>query len=289
MTKHKNSRQLPVIPAGIRTHDNSMTSAFRRCPLLYYYTHILGKTSKAHASALNYGGLMHVGLKIWYEDRDLEKACQAMLSVEWEDPIDDFRTRDRCVRKLVDYTEYYGEEENWIDRILLNETPFEISASDGFRYGGKMDLLVLWHGKPWVMDHKTTARYGSDYFDQFVNSSQMAGYVWAATQLHGEQVAGVIINCIVTHKVPKPIEQQVHRQAIMYSPEKIEEWKRSQIYDYHQIHQAIEANYFPPRWDNCINKFGKCAAFEVCKVPQKNRGDMLDETFIDQEWNWMDS
>ena len=278
-----------VIPASMRTLDYSMTSAFRRCPLLYWLLHVRGKSSSQHASALNYGGLMHVGLNVWYEDHDLQKACQAMEDEEWTDPIDDFRTKERCIRKLVDYTEYYGDESEWMDRILLNETPYEIAASDGFRYGGKMDLLVMWQGKAWVMDHKTTSRFGSDYFDQFVLSSQMAGYIWAAQMLHGETVAGVIINCIVTHKVPKPIADQTHRQAIMYSPERIEEWRRSQIYDYHTIHQAIEADYFPPRWDNCINKYGKCAAFEVCKVPQKNREDMIELKFKDEAWNWMDS
>lgn len=232
---------------------------------------------------------MHIGLKDWYETKNLDIAVQAMMDAEFDDPIDDFRTKDRCIRKLVDYTEFYGEESEWMDRILLNETPYEISSPDGFKWGGKMDLLVMWHGKPWVMDHKTTARYGPGYFNEFVMSSQMAGYIWAASQLHGAPVAGVIINCIVTHKVPKPIEQQTHRQAIMYSPERIEEWRRSQISDYHDIHRCIESGYFPPRWDNCINKYGKCSAFEVCKVPEKNREDMLEEQFEDVAWNWMES
>jgi len=279
----------PVIPLSMRTHDNTMMSAWARCPRWYEIRHNRGLTTKGQPSAaLAYGSLVHEGLAMWYKTKNKEATAQTMIDAEYPElEIEEFRTRERAIRKVFEYIGYY-EEHDMINDVILNETPFELVSDDGFRWGGRMDLLVRYKGSPWVVDHKTTARFQKGFFEQFKNSNQMAGYVWAATQMHGEPVKGVIINCIVTHKIPKPIEGQVHRQPILFPEYKVEEWKRTMINRYQEIHRAHLSEYFPPCWDNCVNKYGKCSAFDICSVPEKNREDMLALNFEEDHWDWMD-
>ena len=284
--------KLPVIPPEVPTHDNTMMSDWARCPFLYNVRHVLGLRRPGTSAALQYGSALHAGLAVWYEEWDPVKAAEAIINyTPWEVIPDDFRTKERAVAKFADYVQHYGEEESWFGGragTILTETAFDIEDDDGFRWGGRIDYLPLYHGKPWVLDHKTTARFSSGYFDQFYHSPQMSGYVWAGGKLHGQTVAGVIINCIVTHKVPKTAEQQLHRRPILYDEWKLSEWKEAMIQNYHAIAEARASNNFPRNRYNCINKYGHCPLFDICKIPERNREDMMERELIHDPWKWDD-
>lgn len=283
-----------VIPGRevIRTHDNTMMEDADRCLRLYHFRHREGLRPKGGAPPLNYGKLIHDALDTWYNTWDYDATLKTIMDADYEDPIDDFRTKERALRKIVDYIEFYGKEESWLggpDSVILTETAFNLEdPNDGFRWGGVVDLLVEYNGELWVMDHKTTSRFGASWFDQFENSSQMAGYVWAASQLHGSPVAGVLINCIVTHKVPKPAAKQLHRQPLYFPEWKIEEWKAMRSNDYHNLAKAQEAERFPPRWHSCVNKYGKCPFFQVCRANPQAREHLIEEFYEYDPWDWED-
>lgn len=234
---------------------------------------------------------MHAGLAKWYETRDPKAALDAIANYhDWRDPEDDdFRTQGRALTTMAEYIAYYGNEENWFGNdVLLTETPFELRDEQGFRYGGRIDLIVKWHGEPWVLDHKTTSRYGGEqYYDQYRNSPQMTGYAWGGSALHGQPVKGVIVNVIVIHKIPKPAEQMFHRRPLLYDPRKVDEWRSMRVEAYNEIAEATARDYYRPRWDNCVNKYGKCQFFDICTLPAESRERALEQDFIQEEWNWM--
>jgi len=298
---------LPVVSASLSTHDNTMFSWWNDCHWKYYLKAYLGLRKIKKAPALSWGGLMHDGLADWYKSRDPEKALLVINNhPDWQEKEDeietddsivfdqkpDFRTKARALTKMAEYMQHWGVEENW--EILLTETPFELSEPDGFKYGGKIDLIVRWNGKPWVVDHKTTTRFGTsltqrnNFYRQFENSPQMAGYTWAGTQLHGEPIAGVIINTICIHKIAKPAEIQMDRRAILFSEEKIAEWKAMRIEEYREIEEAISRDVFRPRWDSCVGKYGPCSFQHVCKLPAASRQRTIDLDFEVNPWNWME-
>jgi hypothetical protein len=267
-----------------------------RCPRLYDLRHNKGYRPIMVNAALGYGGLIHAGLDTWYSTKNFDMVIAALGVFEYDPPIGDFRTKERAVKKLTEYIGFYQEEEAWLDEwnnIIVTETAFDLEDSDGFRWGGKMDLLVLSKDfmspihRPWVMDHKTTSRFGDSWFDQFEISSQMAGYCWAAGQMHDSEIAGVIVNCIVTHKVAKPPEKQLHRQNIFYPQWKIDEWKAARIKDYWAIHSINEMGAeYHCRWKNCIDKYGKCPFYQVCRAQPESREILLETQYVIDPWDW---
>lgn len=279
-----------TIPEAVPTLDNTMAEAFERCARLYFLRHVLGLRPIRRSAALGYGGLIHEALDTWYETKDTDKVAEKLLSAEFEEIEDDFRTRARAVQKMKDYMDWYGDEKDWLDNgmddIILTETAFDLKDDLGFRWGGKIDLVVIYREEPWVMDHKTTARFGDSYWDQFRNSSQMAGYVWAASILHGRPITGVLINCIVTHKIPKPASAQLHRAPIYYDAMKIEEWKQSKIRTYQNIYRCMMEEYWPPCWRNCTDKYGKCPFFSVCSAPAETRMNLIAQDYEVEHWDW---
>jgi len=130
-----------------------MMEAFNKCPRLYQLKHIEGWRSKGTSPALSFGELCHLGLAVWYETKDRDAAIQAMFDMDYPSVEGDYRTKERAILTIVEYIAHYETDEHW--HIHQTETPFEVRDSQGFRWSGKMDLLVEWNDRLWVVDHKT--------------------------------------------------------------------------------------------------------------------------------------
>lgn len=281
-----------MIPEHVPTGDNTSLSWHDRCPRLYHYTVRRGLRSKGTKSALQFGSLLHEGLEAWYRTRSLEAALQAVKDYQdFEEFPGEYRTRGRAMVTISEYIEWWGMNTSWWgEDVLFTETPFTLEGPDGFRYGGKIDLIVLYHGRPWIVDHKSTSRGGAGWWTEYKNSPQMAGYVWAGSLLHGEPIAGVIINRLLIHKNKKQPSEQFARQAFLYPPEKVEEWKASKIQQYQEIGVHIDQDYFPPRMRNCVEKYGPCQFFDVCTTAkEEDREKLLARNFVNDPWDWMEA
>lgn len=283
--------KLPVIPAEVATADNTTLSWHDRCPRLYEYSAIRGLRSRGSASAaLQFGSILHEGLEAWYRTHDLEQALIAIRDYErFEEIPGEYRTRGRALVTIAEYIEWWGDNSLWWgDNVIFTETPFTLEDDDGFRYGGKIDLIVEYHGKPWLVDHKSTSRGGSSWWSQFKIAPQLMGYVWAGSLLHGEPLAGVIINRLLIHKNKKPPHEQFDRKAFYISPSQVEEWRRGKIEQYHIIKQQKENGFFPMRSRNCMEKYGLCQFHEVCTTKNvEARERILESQFEVDPWDWM--
>ncbi len=197
---------LPVLNnnrfTSLKTHDNSMLSSFNRCPRLYEILYRRRRSPRGKNAALSFGSLVHTGLEVWHKTNNIEAALEAVLTAPFDEPLDDFRTRGRALLLLPEYVNHYGnKEQKWGLKTIFTETAFDVEDPiDGMPYGGKIDWLVEWRGKLYIVDHKTTSRFDPT-FSKFVPDTQTAGYIWAASLLHGKQVQGVIMNMIIVHKV----------------------------------------------------------------------------------------
>jgi hypothetical protein len=278
---------LPVIPTSIRTHDNTMFSDHARCPRLYYWRHIRGIIPDRTAPALQFGGVLHDGLELFYKGVAPAEVLDRMKEKEdFIEPVDDHRTMGRALVTIAEYMTHYGDDPSF--KVLFTEMPFEIEDDDGFRYGGIIDLTVQWQNGVWVEDHKSTSRGGPTYWDQFTLNPQPIGYVWAARLLHGRKIMGFLINQLLVHKNKKPVIQQFARRSYIVSDWQLEEWKRMTIYRYHEIARNIEEDYFPPRWDHCFNKYGQCAYFALCRTPESAREAVIEHEYKENRWHWED-
>lgn len=288
---------LPVVPKWMPTHDNTMLSAFNTCPRLYYLLYMQHKRPSGATPALDFGSIMHLMISQWYDaqvnqhltaNEALKAALEVGMRAKYSEKAGDYRTRERALLMMAEYAGYYGYGEprrRW--KIIFAETAFDIML-DGFPYGGKIDLLVEDQdsGKLYVVDHKTTSRFGEDYYDQYVPDTQTAGYVVSGGVLHGKPIAGVIMNVLVVHKNKKPPEQQFNWRKFDYPEFYAEEWKTQTVMTLSEIAEARKHGYFRPRWQSCVGKYGKCSAYYLCRSLPENRQKVVDQTWRDDEWDW---
>lgn len=287
---------LPILPS--RTHDNTMMTAFEKCPRLYYLQYVRNLVPVGRSAALDFGSLFHLGLSIWYahfnlpdSNRDLAllAAIEAMSKADFEEIEGEFRTRERCILMLAEYADYYGwleKTQGWNLKVILSETGFDTVDENGLPWGGKIDLAVEWRNQLWILDHKTTSRFGGDYYDQYVPDTQTCGYAKYAGILAGRKVAGVIMNVIVVHKIKKPPAEQFHRKAFDYPDFYYREWEEQVRDHYRQVDQCEQTNTWRPRWQSCTHKYGKCAAFHVCRTAPENRQQKLSQEWEERTWDW---
>lgn len=285
-----------ILPS--RTHDNTMATAFERCPRLYHITYNLNLVHRLRSAALDFGSLVHLGLSIWYShfnkpgatrDSALLAAIEAMSKADYQDVGEDFRTRERAILTMAEYADYYGwleRTQGWNLKVILTETAFDTVDEQGLPWGGKMDLVVEWRGDLYILDHKTTSRKGDDYFQQFVPDTQTGGYVKYGSLLAGRPIVGVIINNITVHKNKKPPKDQFDRRPFSYPDFYIREWEEQIKDHYRQVAYCEEHNVWRPRWQSCTNKYGKCPAFYICRTAPENRGDELSKNFVERTWDW---
>jgi len=278
---------LPVIPADVPTHDNTMMTAAMKCLRLYKERYRNHWTSKERAVPLSFGALMHLGLNVWYKTKDPDKALMALVDANYVDPPGDHRTRGLAITILAESIEWYGDERRWWgDDVILNETAINIEDEDGFRWGGRLDLLVRYKGSLWVVDHKTTSIGTDRWWDEYLLSPQMGGYVYSAGVIAGAPIAGVIINRIIIPKNKLPPEKQFKRRPFLWDANKLAEWRRQMIHNYHQIYQAIETGDFPPNWYACIGRYGRCSRYGICTLPANSRERANRADFTQEPWDW---
>lgn len=273
---------LPVIPRNVPTHDNTKISAFVKCPRWYSIRHVDDMRPRFNQTALEFGSAYHDGLAAWYETYDIKYALSVVQDRPYEEVEGDYRTKGLVLTALAKYIEHWGDDRQW--KIILNETAFDIEdPADGFRWGGRLDLVVEWNGRLWVVDHKSTSYGGSTWWHEFDNAPQMGGYVYAGTQLHGAPIAGVIINRTV---IRKSGTFEFERRPYLWPDWKLAEWKQHMIHRYQEIALAREHNSFHPNHYACVGKYGRCAAYGICTLPPVSRHRALKEDFIHDPWDW---
>lgn len=100
------------------------------CPAKYDLRIRQGWTTRGKSGALGFGGALHLGLAEWYKTHSLERALLAINDGWPEDmPIDDFRTKEKCITTMIEYTKFYPAEGFTVVGLPDNpmiEVPFTI-------------------------------------------------------------------------------------------------------------------------------------------------------------------
>jgi hypothetical protein len=72
------------------------------------------------------------------------------------------------------------------------------------RFTGKTDAVVVWNGNIWLLEHKTTALSGAQFWNQWMLDIQPTGYIYGIWKSLGVRPSGFILNALI-----KPSESQV--------------------------------------------------------------------------------
>lgn len=298
----------------MRTHDNTMMSAFSTCERLYALRFVLNRKPGLQRPALSFGGLVHTGLAAIYRsfsDDDLdsslrdvvqanERCEEALRAADFEDPEDDYRTLARAELLLLNYLHHYVDDTD-IGEIRHIETGHDAEIAPGFRWGGIIDLWAGSYrgGGLHIFDHKTTSRYGGDhYFDEYYRSPQMILYLLSAAALTGEWPEGVVINVLINRKVGTRASPkfQFARKRITFPDWLVHEAKRMQEVNYELIETKLELHehetdvWDPAIWKpnlySCTGKYGRCDMYDVCHSIPENREQVLLQETEEEEWDW---
>ena len=91
--------------------DNFALSMFQTCPIKYKLRMHEGWTGRRKSAALGFGATLHEGLAAWYRTGSKSEALVA-ISEHWpaNHPIDDFRSKEKCISVMVDYMKTYSTE-----------------------------------------------------------------------------------------------------------------------------------------------------------------------------------
>jgi len=161
---------------------------------------------------------------------------------------------------------------------------------------GKIDMIVKKGASLWILDHKTTSMGGAGFFEEFQTATQFKGYSWAAQQLTGQPIRGVIINAMMCRK-PKAdgsINFDFERATIPIHQEHVDEWKNTfltAVSTFVQQH-VDQTNFdspeqsFPMQTSWCKGKYGKCKFYDVCTLRPSQREQMLfSNLYVFDDWS----
>ncbi len=256
--------------------DNSIIGTHGRCPRKAYYNYFLNRGHSGVSYPLKFGEAFHKYREIMISSYiesgykwGLSHAMagyQAAFDIYPEDPPighkRDWQTLGRLKTTMEVATAHFMNEMQMGSRkVLYTEQPFTLSLPSGRLFGGRMDEILEWNGKLWVRDYKTTARMGPTYGNKFDPDNQMTGYTWAARQLSGRPVAGVIIQSIYNTKTKGP---EIHEFLTTRSEGIIDQWIESIEAEYDEIETHIEKDVWPMRTAAC-DDFGGCMFREACQ------------------------
>lgn len=282
-----------TLPTKIKL-DNTALTAHQTCPAKFDLRINQGWAARFRSGALTFGGAFHAGLAEWYRTGQRDLAFNAIVAA-WEPTAndEDWRTLEKCLRTMDEYTRVYPAEAFVPVRDpegnAMIEIPFSLDTglvtSQGvpIEYGGIFDGLVDYGGQVFVLEHKTTSMLGQYYFDQFRPNNQVSGYVWAASMLSGRKVNGALINAIGVFRVGK---SKYERQFTTRTEHEMDEWKMNLVSTASEIVHHQQTGYWPMRTSACT-LYGRCEFHSVHSLAtQTERANMLELEYEYNPWDY---
>lgn len=298
--------------------DNTMRKELVKCQKAAHYRFELGlqptvaKKVDLHAGAAFARGMETVR-RAYYVERlsnyeAIDKGIAAVV-----DAYGDFQTDDKEVKTmsgmsgaLVYYWSRYPlEKERLLPLVIDGKTMIEVSfafdipvmhpeTGKPLKYCGRFDALVQdGDGRVWVMDEKTTRKYGrsqdwSKWANQWPLDSQMTGYVWGAKQLLAQhhidlEVAGAVINGVAIGKDDYDVLRvTAHREDWM-----VQRWWDQMVSDVRDWRDVYaDGTQHRMNLDHACAYYGKpCVYDKLCT--KRNPERFMEGNYVVQFWNPM--
>lgn len=206
--------------------DNSTLRAVARCTTEAVWRYVLGYTSIEEGAPLRAGSAVHEALDMWGKNGgDKRLGLAALYSYkQWAD--EHVQTGDRLGFDNVRAITGQWMDDHPPERLPFHleratfETEFTIPLIDDIEFAGRLDGIV--HNKVdnrwYVLEHKTTGHITSYWKQQFQMSSQVTGYIEAASIIKGEPVVGAYINAIELSSLPGAGETASYKCTIHKVP-----------------------------------------------------------------------
>lgn len=190
-----------------RVYDYSTLASWARCRRKWYYKEIEQIVPPKMPAALIFGIALHEGLDVRAVTENIDIAVLSGLKIlatsDYEP--DDKRNPGKLEVILRAYHKRYPlETEPFkylrdISNEKSKEVEFHLPMPDGTTLAGRMDGLIEWGERLYVMEHKSRWTLGSHLVEQFNPNLQMDVYHYAAVKLLG-RCDGVLIDVLQVAK-----------------------------------------------------------------------------------------
>jgi len=172
---------------------------FRDCRKMYFWRFIEQLVPAEREHALSFGALVHKGLKVWHETRDL-KAVLDFLNVETATRTNDPRLqkdyllaramlRGYSIRYPVEPYEILELEKVFMVEITNPETG---APSRTFQLGCRIDGLCRDNRGAWLREYKTAGTIDASYLERLWTDFQVILYTRIVQEVLGIRLEGVL-------------------------------------------------------------------------------------------------
>ncbi len=299
--------------------DNSRIKIFRLCPRKYYFRYIKDLIPKyaGKAPALVFGSCWHAALSALYvgmlcenlKEKELYEKAENCFMLNWEQetgstnniPLWKARNPSTAYAMLNAYINerYYFLKEI---ELIRDEQPFffPLNPEKTLYYIGRIDKIVRWQDKIWLVEHKTTTKYAvkggfkSSFLATFESNSQVEGYMAAlkiVTPDAQENLGGVLVDIALVHtrqekKLPKAVTA-FKLLPIYEEPGVLEAWYKDLKYWIQQLQNCQDQKEWPRNVDSCHTDYGTCPYHNICStVPTQKALDNQEDFFGYEKSHW---
>lgn len=189
----------------------SEIASYRQCPHKHDLEYLQRWRSPSASPALARGTAWHSVMEAHYGEGAVSEALAS---------IDDDDERDLIRWMYEGYVEFFGQDDEW--SIVAVEFPLVVPLGPGFELKCKLDLIVKWKKKLWVVDHKSCKDLPSDKMLDL--DDQFGLYTWALQQM-GKKVFGSLHNAARTQRnksKPQLLEDRFRRTPMYRTDSELE-------------------------------------------------------------------
>jgi len=148
------------------------------------------------------------------------------------------------------------------------------------------EIRILWKAKlDWIVD-TNNGIFPTDHKTMKQNRDSLSINNQFMGQCRVMDTRKVFINKVGLQKTLKPVDK-FKREVVTYSAARLMEWQ-SYVLPYwcKQLIAYDAQGHYPPNFNSCESKFGKCDFYEVCESDPDMRNEVIKLNFYrGDEWN----
>lgn len=302
----ENSAFSPIIPGLQIAWDSTSLGTLKECPRKYQYSIMLGKQPREISVHLSFGLYYHAALE-WYDHQKSRGASheEAFLStvrktleITWNAKLrrpwisdDKYKNRATLLRSVVWYLEQFAEDTVETIQLSNGKPAVELSfrlgldhrAPSGEEYMicGHIDRLVMFNGRPFVLDRKTTkSQLMPEFFDRFTPDNQMSTYAFASKIIYNTPTDGLIIDAA---QIAIGFTR-FQRGVVQRSESQLDDWFNDTLMWISMAEEFAQRQHWPQNDKSC-SSYGGCPFRLVCAKPPSTRKLWLQQSYAKRVWN----
>ena len=264
--------------------NRSRIETYLQCHRKYYYTWVKGLVKPVKAEPLRIGSTIHRFMEYWYSNIDMPKeerwkiAWDAALAellrdrppnlpqpgVLYENRLEGF-AETLCSR----YVKRYGTSEDFA--VLQPEVECDAPLGHGHILRLRTDAVIERKGKQWILEHKTTARFGPAFLKKFQLNHQIIIYHYGVSSFLKLPIMGVCVNILIK---ARDLAHDYYREWVVITRAQT----RDAIETFTSVADEIQSRdpNEPREWtlntERC-HDYGECPFWSVCALGARAEPD----------------